>query len=168
MTTADAPNRPDDVAVPVEARSFQGGRAGLVSRSVAAVVDIAVVLIAVVVIYLGAAGVLLIWNPRNPHVPSLPHGAVGTLAVVLAVAYLAVAWTTSGRTVGDQVMGLRVVDGRDRRVGAGRALVRALIVTIIPVGLLWCLVSARQRALWDVLLRTTVVYDWSGRAVVRD
>jgi uncharacterized RDD family membrane protein YckC len=168
MTTADATNRPDAVAVPAEARAFQGGRAGMVSRSVAAVVDIAVVLIAVVVIYLGIAGALLIWNPRNPHVPSLPHGAVGTAAVVLAVAYLAVAWTTSGRTVGDELMGLRIVDGQGRRVGAGRALVRAVIAVAFPVGLVWCLVSARQRAVWDVLLRTAVVYDWSGRATVRD
>jgi len=168
VTTAGATSRPDDVAVPAEARSFQGGRAGLVSRSVAAVVDIAVVLVAVVVIYLGIAGALLIWNPRDPHVPSLPHGAVGTAAVALAVGYLAVAWTTSGRTVGDQIIGLRVVAGSDRRLGAGRAVVRALIVTVFPVGLLWCLVSAQQHAVWDALLRTTVVYDWSGRAVVRD
>jgi uncharacterized RDD family membrane protein YckC len=168
VTTADATSRPDDVAVPAEARAFQGGRAGMITRSVAAVVDIAVVLIAVVVIYLGIAGALLIWNPRNPHVPSLPHGAVGTAAVLLAVGYLAIAWTTSGRTMGDQVMGLRIVDGRGRRIGAGRALARAVIVVVFPIGLVWCLVSARHHAVWDVLLRTAVVYDWSGRATVRD
>jgi uncharacterized RDD family membrane protein YckC len=167
MTTADAASRPEAIAVPAEARAFQGGRAGMVSRSAAAVVDIGVVLIAVVVIYLGIAGALLIWNPRNPHVPSLPHGAVGTAAVVLAVGYLAIAWTTSGRTLGDQVMGLRVVDRRGRRVGAGLALVRAVIAVVFPVGLVWCLVSARHHAVWDVLLRTSVVYDWTGRAVVQ-
>ena len=167
MTTAGTERWADDLSVPSEARAFQGGRAGLVSRSVAAVVDIGVVLIAVVVIYLGIAGALLIWNPRNPHVPTLPHGAVGTAAVVLAVGYLVVAWTTSGRTLGDQVMGLRVVDRRGHRVGAGLALVRAVIAVVFPVGLVWCLVSARHHAVWDVLLRTSVVYDWTGRAVVQ-
>ena len=59
-------------------------------------------------------------------------------------------------------MGLRVTDARGRRL-RGVALGRALIASIFPIGLLWCAIDRRNRALHDLLTRSTVVYDWLPR-----
>jgi hypothetical protein len=32
---------------------------------------------------------------------------------------------------------------------------------VFPAGLLWCAVNARNRSLQDIVMRTSVVYDWS-------
>ena len=59
-------------------------------------------------------------------------------------------------------MGLRVLGRRGRRPHLVTALVRALACTLFPVGLLWVAVSRDNRSLQDLLLRTSVVYDWRG------
>ena len=40
------------------------------------------------------------------------------------------------------------------------AVPRALLYLVFPVGLLWILVDRRNRSLQDLVLRTTVIYDW--------
>jgi uncharacterized RDD family membrane protein YckC len=40
------------------------------------------------------------------------------------------------------------------------ALARAVICALVPLGLLWTAVSRQNRSLADLLLRTSVVYDW--------
>jgi uncharacterized RDD family membrane protein YckC len=79
----------------------------------------------------------------------------------VCVLYLAFAWTVTGRTYGDHVMGLRVVDRRGGRVRLPRSLLRAVLYVAFPVGLLWCVVATR-RSLQDAVLGTTVVYDWTA------
>jgi hypothetical protein len=37
--------------------------------------------------------------------------------------------------------------------------VRAVLCTLVPVGLLWVLVSRDNRSVQDLLLRTSVLYD---------
>ena len=81
----------------------------------------------------------------------------------ITVGYLTAAWWISGRTVGDHVMGIRVVTGKRTRLRVGRAFVRAVLCAAFPVGLLWCVISRERRAVHDVLLRTSVVYDWLPR-----
>jgi len=49
--------------------------------------------------------------------------------------------------------------GRLRLAGA---FMRAVLCVIFPVGLAWVLVSRHNRSLQDVVLRTSVVYDWLG------
>ncbi|MGH3367848.1 MAG: RDD family protein, partial [Nocardioidaceae bacterium] len=98
-----------------------------------------------------------------------------TTGLVVLVVYLGVAWSLSGRTYGCLVMGVRVVDGRGRTAGPWssrlpprtvrlpRALLRALAYAVLPIGLLWCAVDRNGRSLQDVLLRTSVIYDWQSR-----
>jgi uncharacterized RDD family membrane protein YckC len=82
----------------------------------------------------------------------------------LLVIYLTFTWSASGRSLGDQVMGLRVVVvGEGHRLRGGRAFLRALICAVFPLGLLWCAVDRRRRAVHDLLLGTHVVYDWIPR-----
>jgi uncharacterized RDD family membrane protein YckC len=76
---------------------------------------------------------------------------------------MAATWSITGRTYGDHVMGLRVVGRRSERVWPPTALLRAVFCVGFPVGLLWCGVSSSRRSLQDVVLRTTVIYDWRPR-----
>jgi uncharacterized RDD family membrane protein YckC len=83
--------------------------------------------------------------------------AVGALLLIL---YLAVSWMGNGRTYGDHVMGLRVVNRQGRRLHPLGALARAALYVIFPIGLLWVLISGQNRSLQDLVLRTSVIYDW--------
>lgn len=148
-------------ALPAEARRYQGRPAGLVSRGIAAVVDVGVT-------GLGLAGCYAAWvaarftlDPAGFAFP-VPDRAVALVAgAVLAGTYLALCWTATGRTAGGQLLGLRVVDGRGRLLRGGRAAIRAGCCVCFPLGLLWVLVDVRRRSVPDVLLRTSVRYDWA-------
>lgn len=146
--------------VPREARSFQGHRAGLVTRMVAAVVDGAVVVLGLLVGYAALSGVLFLLDPRGFSFPELGLVVSLTTTSIVLVLYLAVSWRISGRSYGCLVMGLRVVGPRGRRLGLVSALARGLFCVLFPIGLLWVAVSRENRSVQDVLLRTSVVYDW--------
>jgi uncharacterized RDD family membrane protein YckC len=155
-------------AVPKAARAFQTRPAGVVSRLLAAVVNLGVVVVLGGATYLGAAGLLFLWSPRHAHLPHVARPTIVVVAGVLLVLYLSAAWTTSGRTYGDQLLGLRVVGPQHRRMHLARALLRALICTVFPAGLLWAAVSPTRRSVADVLLKTSVVYDWVSQVPVDD
>jgi len=149
--------------VPKEAREYQGRRAGLVSRVLAAAVDVLVVVVWLVGLYAAWVALLFALNPRRLSFPAVPPFVslfVGSVAVMI---YLTVGWASTGRSYGKHVMGLRVVGRRSGRVGPAVALLRAVLCVVFPAGLLWVAVSPQNRSLQDVLLRTTVIYDWSPR-----
>ncbi|MGZ4581052.1 MAG: RDD family protein [Nocardioidaceae bacterium] len=146
--------------VPREARPFQGRTAGLVSRLIANTVDAAVVVVALAVGYLSLNAVLFLLHPRGFSFTTATPFLSLTLASVLSVLYLAASWATTGRSYGDHVMGLRVVSGRGMMLRPFWAFTRAVLYVVLPVGLLWCAVSASNRSVQDIVLRTKVVYDW--------
>ncbi len=150
--------------IPAEARDVQGHRAGPVTRVVAAVIDAVVVAVMVAGGYLTWVGVIWLLDPRGFHLPNT--SAFFNLTVVLGVltGYLALGWATTGRTYGAHVMGLRVVNHRGRRLPVLTALVRAAFCTVFPIGLLWCAVNRNQRSVQDMVLRTSVLHDWSRHA----
>lgn len=147
-------------AVPREARPYQGRRAGLVSRFVAAALDAVVVGTVLVTIYGAWAILLFLVEPRSFELPQA--GIVFSLmtAFFVLVVYLTLCWRIGGRTYGFHVMGLRVLryDGKNLRFAG--ALVRALFCAVFPIGLLWVAVNRENRSIQDVVLRTSVVYDW--------
>lgn len=153
--------------VPREARPYQGRRAGLVTRIVAAAIDGILVGFALLVGYLALAGFLFLVNPRGFTFPEVGLVFSMASAFVVLVVYLSVSWWISGRSYGCLVMGLRVLSHREEHLGAGWALVRALFCVVFPIGLLWVAASRENRSLQDVLLRTSVVYDWQPRAEPR-
>jgi uncharacterized RDD family membrane protein YckC len=132
---------------------------------VADVLDVVVVAVLIVVGYLSVSAFRLVLRPGAFRWPDL--GAVGMSIVGAAVfaIYLTVLWTATGRTVGKQVMGLRVIRARGGEIGLARALARAILCVVFPVGLLWCLVDRRDRALHDLVLGSAVVYDWGRRPI---
>jgi uncharacterized RDD family membrane protein YckC len=124
----------------------------------AAVIDlVAITLIGVVLlVVLALARYLVTGPPLNAATASRLLGAVGTTG--LAIAYLTAGWAIAGRTVGMQVLGLRLV-------GRSGTPLRAVFCLAFPAGLLWILVSRRNASLQDLVFRSTVIYDWTYGAV---
>lgn len=151
--------------VPREARPYQGERAGLVTRLVAATVDAFTVAALLVVTYASVNVASFVARPRGFELATASVLISVTTALAFCVVYLAVAWSITGRTYGDHVMGLRVVGGRGLRIRGPRALLRAVLCVGFPVGLLWCAASSSRRSLQDAALRTSVIYDWRPRHV---
>lgn len=148
------------LSLPEEFRSWQGNRAGIVSRLLACAVDLAVVLATLAAGYLAVSALVFMIDPVSFRFPTPPREVVVGVAAALMVLYLTTSWTGGGRTYGDRVLGLRVVDRRGEQLHAGRALLRAVFCTLLPVGLLWVAVDRRRRSVQDLVLRTEVIYDW--------
>jgi uncharacterized RDD family membrane protein YckC len=79
---------------------------------------------------------------------------------IVLVGYLTVGWGSAGRTLGKQMIGLRVVCSDGSPLRFRRAFLRAVLcATLFPV-LLLALVNRRNRGLEDVIFGTVVAYDW--------
>lgn len=138
--------------------------AGIVTRTAAAVIDLAVVLAMGAGVWLAGAAARFVWSPLQFRWPTPPWPVTLAVAVLIAGAYLTTAWATTGRTCGDAVLGLRVLPARHATLGWTRAALRAALCLIFPIGLLWAALDRRRRSLQDAVLRTVVVYDWSDDA----
>ena len=134
--------------------------AGIVSRGVAAIIDVLVVFVGLALIYLGWVFLRLAFSPRSFAfpAPSVVFSTVGFL--VLATLYLTACWAISGCTAGAVVMGVEVVGRGDgwQRVRLPIAVLRAVACVLFPIGLAWVLLDRERRSAQDVLLGTRVVY----------
>jgi uncharacterized RDD family membrane protein YckC len=143
------------------ARTLQGKRAGFVSRVAAAAIDVMIVFV-VLLAALGAYAVvdyLFTDDPLNFPDPGVVWNSV--VFSVLLVTVLTLAWSGSGRTLGNAAVGLRVLTESGNRPTWRRALLRAMIVVYIPaISMLWILVSRKNAGLHDLVCRTAVIYDW--------
>ncbi len=148
------------------AQSLQGSRAGIVSRALAFGADIGV---AFLIYTLIVALVGFVWDlffSSKVDIPVPPGWLSALFLFWILVIYLALGWGSTGRTVGKQVMGLRVVRADGRPLPPHTAFLRALFCAVLYPGLLLALVDRRNRSVQDVACRTAVVYDWipeSGR-----
>lgn len=132
----------------------------MVSRGVAAGVDGVVVVVILAATYLGLVGAIFLLSPQSFSFPSpsVVFAVTGFLCVLTL--YFTVSWATTGRTYGDHLMALRVVNFRGRRLRWAGAFLRAVACALFPVGLLWVALSRENRSVQDLLLRTSVIYDW--------
>ena len=152
-----------DYSIPEDAREFQGERAGFATRFLASVIDVALIALLMMGIWLTIEILQLIFTPGVEVEP--PRAATLVLwGYAFATLYWTVAWATSGRSIGAWVMGVRVVSRKGERLSWPIALARAAFSVGFPFGILWALVSKRNRSVQDVVLRTIVIYDWSLRA----
>ena len=99
--------------------------AGIVSRGLAALVDMLVVVVTMGLLYLGLVLTTLIVNPTSFRfpAPNLVFSTAVTFAV--SVLYLTLCWTLSGRTVGAVLLGVRVVGRRAEQLRLPVATLRA-------------------------------------------
>jgi uncharacterized RDD family membrane protein YckC len=151
-------------AIPEEARRFQGRRAGIVSRVLANSIDFVVVFIALLLTYVAWQSLEFLLNPTGFTLATPTFIQALVVGGVYLFIYFTVSWATTGRTYGNHLMGLRVVNFRGQRVRWAGAVLRAAFCVTVPIGLFWAILSPRDRSLQDVVLRTSVVYDWSARA----
>ncbi len=69
---------------------------------------------------------------------------------VIAILYLTAGWAGTGRTVGKNVMGLRVISANGARLGAARAFLRAVIcATLGAIALLTIVISRKRSGIHD-------------------
>jgi uncharacterized RDD family membrane protein YckC len=148
--------------------------AGLVTRGMGRVVDAALLAVLVagtswlVQQFLGidpgrCAQVSEWWHLRARLCRFMPY-AVLVAGVIIPPVYRILFYTITGQTPGMAVMGLRLRRADGREVGLRQAVKRvaAFYLTrgrgsfLIPV-------TARRRALHDILAGTVVVYDWGDR-----
>jgi uncharacterized RDD family membrane protein YckC len=144
-------------------REFHGRNAGIVTRAMAGVVDGLVVVLVLVVVWAGSTAVRFVARPTHFTAPSPSWAAIGGVSCVIAVFYLASSWATSGRTVGDQLLGLRVVGRAGGPVRWWASAVRAAAYVVLPIGLAWSIVDRQNRSVQDLVLGTRVTYDWVPR-----
>ena len=146
------------VAAP-EISPRHGQPAGIVSRSAAALVDFGVV-------WVISGAISLSLNLVQSVLGSDASNDLGALGALLAGAallftYLSLCWIVGGRTIGQLLLGLRVRNVGGGRVGFFRCLGRAWMATYMMPLLLWSVVSRRSAAVWDVVVQSEVVYDWT-------
>ena len=133
------------------------------TRVAANIVDLVVVILILVAIYGAIAGITFLVHPSSFHWPSSLGWSIPVVGFVIVIPYLTLSWCATGRTYGDALLGLRVVNYRGGRLRIPGAMLRAAACAIFPIGLLWVAVSPANRSLQDVLLRTSVIYDWTPR-----
>jgi uncharacterized RDD family membrane protein YckC len=136
--------------------------AGLVTRTLAFAVDIAIIdVVALVVGLIVALGLSAFDLPDVVKTVLTVAGAIA--GAMWTVGYLAWFWSASGQTPGDRVLGLRVVSARTGEpIPFKRATLRvfALVLSALPfcLGFVMILFDDRRRALHDRLVHTVVVY----------
>jgi uncharacterized RDD family membrane protein YckC len=146
-----------------EARALQGHRAGFASRVVADLVDLGVAWLLGLSALLAAGVVRYLLTGPPLRLPVLPNWLDTGTGGVIAVFYLGLSWAATGRSVGKQIAGLRVVRRGGGRLSLGRSFARAVLYVLFPAGLLWILASRRNASVQDLVVGTVVVYDWAYR-----
>ncbi len=158
----------DEAAVDARGRGLVAGHyAGPLSRLLAAIIDVGVVM---AVYTLVAAGVTFVarFLFGVEQVDPVETGVVAAVALTAwAFLYVWVSTALTGRTAGKQVLGIKIVD-RDGstlrgRQAFGRTLAQPFSFLPFGLGLVGIVVSPTRRALHDVLAHTVVVYDWGNR-----
>lgn len=146
------------------AQQLQGRRAGVVSRALAFAADIGIAFVVYLVI---VAGLSLLWDvlfSDKIAIPTPPGWFSGLMIVSVLVIYLTLGWASTGRTIGKQLLGLRVVRADGDILKPGQAFVRAVFCAVFYPGLLLALIDRRNRSVQDVACRSVVVYDWIPEA----
>jgi uncharacterized RDD family membrane protein YckC len=133
--------------------------AGIITRGLAAVIDLLVVLLIMTALYGGLVLVRLVYSPAAFSLPSLNAVFSTLVTFVVAVLYLTGCWTVSGSTAGAVTMGLRVAGRRSQRVRLPVGLLRAIGCVVFPIGLLWVGIDRQRRSVQDIVFRTRVVYS---------
>jgi uncharacterized RDD family membrane protein YckC len=140
---------------------LQGRLAGFPSRVLADVIDVAIAFAIFVAIY---SGISIIWDFFNSDTIQISVQSPGINAsgmTLTAIIYFTLGWASTGRTIGKQIMGLRVVCRDGTPLRTGRALGRAFLCVIFWYLVMWTvLISRRNAGIHDMICKTVVVYDW--------
>lgn len=162
--------------------TLRGHYAGFVSRAIALIIDLLLVVITQITIVVIIRLLLnffgldelaaAIFEPKDGQTSS---ALVTVLRWVLTVigsflmlaVYLIFFWTLIDQSLGQILMGLRVVrtDGRSMTIMVSIRRMVGYYVSFIALGLgfFWVLIDDRRQGWHDKLADTVVVYDWNAR-----
>lgn len=146
---------------PEGAADRQGLRAGLISRLGAMVIDAAYAMALLGVGYVAFAGLRFMRDARRFTWPQPTFELALGVGAVVVVLMLTIAWSSTGRSGGMRLMGLRLVGRDGAGIGVPVAFLRAVACVVFPLGLFWSAVSRRNASLQDLLFGTSVIYDWT-------
>jgi uncharacterized RDD family membrane protein YckC len=160
-------------------RKLVGQYAGFLSRAVGFILDYVIIIVVVI-----GAGlfVSLLFNAFRIDLTTcsvsdsnIPFGTqaclagrwfLGFFAVVFGPLYFVLFWMLTGQTIGQRVMGLRVVRLNGHRLGFWLSLIRwigyQVCIFTLGIGFLWVLIDNRRMGWHDKLARTCVIYAWSA------
>jgi uncharacterized RDD family membrane protein YckC len=145
---------------------LQGHYAGIVTRGVAFVIDVFVIVLAYDLFVRGMEFLVSTISGDQWRISNLPV-ASWLLLVTWGVLYCTYPVAAGGRTFGMAVTGLRVVRFDGTSAGTSEAVVRllALPLSFLTLGIGFLLILLRQdrRALQDLIGKTAVVYGWDAR-----
>ncbi len=166
-------------------RGLMGQYAGIVTRGVALIIDILIVIVAALVINASISLPLDFFlgiNKQSCAVGFTGAGNWGFLRtwlcfifdwIVIAVAvltgpvYFIFLSTAGGQTVGKYVMGVRIVRVDGKQMGYVKAFVRYVgyfvSIATLGIGFIWVIFDAQRRALHDHMAGTCVIYSWRAQ-----
>jgi len=150
-------------SVPRNARNFQGQRAGVITRSVANGVDFVITVLAVAGCYVSLFVIDFVIYGKSFKIPTPSIAQLFLLWFWITFGYLTIAWATAGRSFGNALLGLRVVNWHGNRVHWLMAALRAAFCVSFVPGFFWAAISPSNRSVQDIVLRTSVIYDWTLR-----
>jgi uncharacterized RDD family membrane protein YckC len=139
--------------------------AGLVTRTLAFAVDAAVINVVAVTVGVVAALVFSVL-PESDELRSVVVAVGGVLYIAWTIGYFVTFWTTTGETLGNRVMRIRVMRADGSRLRPRHALVRLFgIVAGLPLflGYIPILITERRRGLQDFLAGTVVRVSTANR-----
>ena len=151
---------PATTAIESDVSSARVPYAGIATRAVALMIDLAIVN----AVFLVGAGVLglvtsLVGDLRPDWLVAALAGTAWTLTVAI---YFVLFWSVTGQTPGLRAMRLRVAAGDAGPPSLGRAFIRlvGLLLAIVPLfaGFIPVLFDRRRRGLQDYLAGTVVLY----------
>jgi uncharacterized RDD family membrane protein YckC len=154
------------------ARKLEGQYAGFLSRAVGALIDY-LILIAIVVgtglltiALLRAFDIDLNSCSRDNLACTAGRGFLLGFGMLASPVYFTLFWMLVGQTMGQRVMGVRVVRLNGHRMGFWSSLLRwlgyQLCLATLGIGYLWVLVDDRRMGWHDKLARTCVIYSWKA------
>jgi uncharacterized RDD family membrane protein YckC len=146
---------------------LEGHYAGIVTRLVAFVIDVAIIALVFAIgghILEYLLSVVLHRTVRFSDAALYPD----IILALWAFLYFAYPLAVSGRTCGMGVVGVRVVQANGRDLSARRAIVRTLALPLsfllLCFGFLLIVLRGDRRALHDLIAGSSVVYAWDARA----
>lgn len=165
-------------------QEIQGQYAGAVTRGLGFLIDLFINAVTVAIIsWLVTAsfsliGINLTDCPTAQRLDSIPllvcnasRVGLGLFAGVATPIYASVFWMLGGQTLGDAVMGIRVVrtDGApmDFLTSLRRVIGFGICLLTGGLGFLLILVSNKRQGLHDLIAGTCVIYAWRGEQDVR-
>jgi uncharacterized RDD family membrane protein YckC len=161
---------------------LRGHYAGFISRAIAFILDLLVMLtIQSVIVFLARLILNFLGIPFVQEVAVQDNQAQVSRPVIVLITwivaflssitffglYAAICWTLIDRTIGQAFLGLRVLRPTGDSISFWRAIKRAIgyLLAILPffLGFFWILVDDRRQGWHDKLADTVVVYDWNAR-----